>query len=108
MKKILVVMIFACSFLMGNLFAAPKQIHPDAKRTRMIQTALVQTGYLKHASGHWDAATEAALRTLQQENGWQHKSVPDARALLVLNLGPNYKKLLNPETAMISQLIPSR
>jgi hypothetical protein len=54
------------------------------------------------ASGKWDASTEAALRKMQGDNGWQNKTVPDSRALIKLGLGPNQDHLLNPESAMTS------
>jgi len=59
-------------------------------RATQIQQALVKSGYLTgEPSGHWDAATEAAMGKLQADNGWQTKLVPDARALIKLGLGPN-------------------
>ncbi len=51
-------------------------------------------------SGKWDAATEAALRKFQGDQGWQTKTVPDSRALIKLGLGPSKDGLLNPESAM--------
>jgi hypothetical protein len=77
------------------------QQHIDAERTREIQEALIREHYLSgQPSGKWDAATEGALRRLQDENGWQSKTVPDSRALIKLGLGPNQDHLLNPESAM--------
>ena len=58
------------------------------ERTSEIQSALVRAGYLKEASGTWDAGTQAAMEKLQADNGWQIKLVPDARALIKLGLGP--------------------
>ena len=73
----------------------------DAERTEQIQEALIREHYLSGApSGKWDAATEAALRRYQGEQGWQTKTVPDSRALIKLGLGPSHDHLLNPETAM--------
>jgi hypothetical protein len=40
------------------------------------------------------------LRKYQGDNGWQNKTVPDARALIKLGLGPSHDHLLNPESAM--------
>ena len=58
------------------------------ERASAIQSALVRAGYLKEASGTWDAGTQAAMEKLQADNGWQVKMVPDARALIKLGLGP--------------------
>ncbi|MBS1815838.1 MAG: peptidoglycan-binding protein [Acidobacteria bacterium] len=60
----------------------------DARATQ-IQAALIKAGYLSgQPSGHWDAASEAAMEKLQSDNGWQTKLVPDSRALIKLGLGP--------------------
>jgi hypothetical protein len=73
----------------------------DAARAREIQEALIRQHYLSgNATGKWDAATEDALRKYQGDNGWQNKTVPDARALIKLGLGPSHDHLLNPESAM--------
>ncbi|WP_334238767.1 peptidoglycan-binding protein [Terriglobus sp. ADX1] len=69
--------------------AAPHQRAMDDGRATQIQTALVKAGYLKEASGHWDADSQAAMQKLQADNGWQTKLVPDSRALIKLGLGPN-------------------
>lgn len=61
----------------------------DDRRATEIQTALIKAGYLSgEPSGHWDAASQAAMVKLQSDNGWQTKLVPDARALIKLGLGP--------------------
>jgi hypothetical protein len=73
----------------------------DSERAREIQQALIREHYMDGApSGHWDAATEAALRRFQGAQGWQTKTVPDSRALIKLGLGPSKDGLLNPESAM--------
>ena len=54
-------------------------------------------------SGNWDPATQAAMRRYQAEQGWQTKTVPDARALIRLGLGPDHEHLLNPESAMTTE-----
>jgi len=75
----------------------------DSARTREIQQALISKGYLKgEPSGEMDAQTKAALAKLQEEHGWQTRIVPDARALIVLGLGPKQDGLLNPDTAAIA------
>lgn len=73
----------------------------DPARAREIQEALIREHYLKGApSGRWDDATQSAMQRYQAANGWQSKTVPDARALIKLGLGPNHDHLLNPESAM--------
>ena len=61
----------------------------DDQRATEIQSALVKAGYLNgEPSGHWGAASQAAMVKLQSDNGWQTKLVPDSRALIKLGLGP--------------------
>ena len=73
----------------------------DSERARQIQQALIRQHYMQgEPSGRWDAATEAALRRFQGDQGWQTKTVPDSRALIKLGLGPSKDGLLNPESAM--------
>ncbi len=60
----------------------------SARRTRQIQDALVRAGYLNQISGRWDETTVTALRRFQAAHHWQTRFVPDARALIALNLGP--------------------
>lgn len=75
----------------------------DSERARQIQEALVHEHYLNaEPSGTWDAATQAAMRRYQSDQGWQTKVVPDSRALIRLGLGPSHDHLLNPESAMVS------
>ena len=76
----------------------------DNLRAREIQEALVREHYLKgEPSGTWDTATQAAMQHYQAEQGWQTKTVPDARALIRLGLGPDHEHLLNPESAMTTE-----
>ena len=73
----------------------------DSERTHQIQEALIRQHYMTgEATGKWDASTEQALRKFQADNGWQNKTVPDARALIKMGLGPSHDHLLNPESAM--------
>lgn len=59
-------------------------------RAVQIQNALIKQGYLNgEATGNWDAQTVSAMQKLQSDNGWQTRTVPDARALIKLGLGPN-------------------
>src|ERR1039458_5360507 len=61
----------------------------DDERATQIQAALIKSGYLSATpSGHWDAASIAAMTKVQADNGWQTKLVPDSRALIKLGLGP--------------------
>jgi lipoprotein-anchoring transpeptidase ErfK/SrfK len=73
----------------------------DTKRTEEIQQALIREHYMNgEASGVWNDETEQALRRYQSDNNWQTKTVPDARALIKLGLGPDQEHLLNPDSAM--------
>jgi hypothetical protein len=77
----------------------------DSARAREIQEALIREDYLDgKATGVWDQASQKAMEKYQADNGWQHKTVPDARALIKLGLGPNHDHLLNPESAMTSPI----
>ena len=68
--------------------AGPRAI--DSERATQIQAALIKNGYLTGTpSGHWDAESEGAMQRLQGAQGWQTKLTPDARALIMLGLGPN-------------------
>ena len=79
----------------------------DNSRAREIQQALVRKHYLTgEPSGTWDPTTQAAMRRYQAEQGWQTKTVPDARALIRLGLGPDHEHLLNPESAMTTEAAP--
>lgn len=77
----------------------------DAARAQEIQEALIREHYLDgSATGVWDTDSQRAMERYQADNGWQSKTVPDARALIKLGLGPDHEHLLNPESAMTSQL----
>jgi len=77
----------------------------DSQRARQIQEALIREHYLSgKPSGVWDSTTQAAMQKYQADNGWQSKTTPDARALIKMGLGPDHDHLLNPESAMTSQL----
>ena len=68
----------------------------DAERATQIQQALIREHYLtSEASGKWDATTVAAMLKYQADHGWQTKLTPDARALKVLGLGPDYSGAIN-------------
>lgn len=76
----------------------------DSERATQIQEALVREHYMTgKASGSWDAATQAAMRKFQADQGWQSKTIPDSRALIRLGLGPDHEHLLNPESAMTTE-----
>lgn len=73
----------------------------DSERAQSIQEALIRDHYLNgQATGTWNQASEDAMRRYQSDHGWQSKTVPDARALIKLGLGPSHDHLLNPESAM--------
>ena len=77
----------------------------DDERATQIQEALIKAGYLSGApSGHWDAATEAAMGKVQADNGWQTKLVPDSRALIKLGLGPSTASLATVESDTVAQV----
>jgi hypothetical protein len=72
----------------------------DEARTIEIQQALIREHYLYgEATGEWDQPTRDALFRFQNDNHWQTRIVPDARALIKLGLGPVQQRLLNPESA---------
>jgi hypothetical protein len=72
----------------------------DEARTIEIQEALIREHYLYgEATGEWDQPTRDALYRFQNDNHWQTKILPDARALIKLGLGPVQQRLLNPESA---------
>ena len=71
----------------------------DSDRARDIQTALIREKYLNgEPSGAWDQPTKDAMMRYQDDHGWQTKSLPDARALIQLGLGPKHENVLNPES----------
>jgi hypothetical protein len=77
----------------------------DSTRAREIQEALVREHYLDaEPTGVWDQRSQKAMEKFQADNGWQSKTVPDARALIKLGLGPNHDHLLNPDSAMTSPI----
>lgn len=66
---------------------AQSEISPA--RAAQIQVALAKFGYLAGGStGSWDAPSATAMKRLQADHHWQTKFVPDARALILLGLGP--------------------
>ncbi len=76
----------------------------DPQRAQEIQEALIREHYLSgEAAGTWNQASEDAMRRYQADHGWQSKTVPDARALISLGLGPSHDHLLNPESAMTTE-----
>ncbi len=79
----------------------------DSERAQEIQQALIREHYLTgEATGTWNQASEDAMRRYQADHGWQSKTVPDARALISLGLGPRHDHLLNPESAMTTEPVP--
>jgi hypothetical protein len=76
----------------------------DPQRAEEIQEALIREHYLSgEAAGTWNQSSEDAMRRYQADHGWQSKTVPDARALISLGLGPSHDHLLNPESAMTTE-----
>jgi peptidoglycan hydrolase-like protein with peptidoglycan-binding domain len=75
----------------------------SSERATEIQQALIRTHYLDgEPSGSWDTNTQAAMRRLQSEHGWQTKLTPDSRALKLLGLGPDYSDAINAKGANFS------
>jgi hypothetical protein len=75
----------------------------DQARTMEIQQALIREHYLDgEATGEWNQATRDALVRFQNDNHWQTRVLPDARALIKLGLGPRQQNLLNPESAAMA------
>jgi hypothetical protein len=84
-----------------------QKIEPE--RAQAIQEALIREHYMTgEAAGTWNQASEEAMRRYQADHGWQSKTVPDARALISLGLGPSHDHLLNPESAMTTGPFPPR
>ena len=67
--------------------ACSTQREPDAKRTKEIQAALVTHGFECKPTGKWDNQTRLALHDIAKAHGWQTAHVPDARVLILLELG---------------------
>jgi hypothetical protein len=87
--------------------AARGQQKIDHERAQAIQEALIRRHYMSgEPAGTWNDASEAAMRHYQADHGWQSKTVPDARALISLGLGPSHDHLLNPESAMTTEPSP--
>ena len=81
----------------------------DAGRAREIQSALIREKYLQgEPSGVWDQQTKEAMTRYQDDHGWQTKSLPDARALIQLGLGPKHENVLNPESLGVAPANPSQ
>jgi hypothetical protein len=75
----------------------------DSDRATEIQTALIRAHYLDgQPTGQWDANTEAAMRKMQADNGWQTKITPDSRALIKLGLGPDHSSDLASSVPMFN------
>jgi peptidoglycan hydrolase-like protein with peptidoglycan-binding domain len=72
-----------------HAWRARGQKNIDEARARQIQQALIREGYLDgKPSGKWDARSKDAMTRYQADHGWQTRTVPDARALIKLGLGP--------------------
>jgi hypothetical protein len=67
--------------------ALATQTQPDAKRVKQIQLALVKHGY--PAGKSWPE-TQEILRSIAKQHHWQTQHAPDARVLIVLDLGNKY------------------
>jgi hypothetical protein len=95
---------YASSRKNGKRKTARGQQKIDPERAQAIQEALIREHYMSGAAaGTWNQASEDAMRRYQADHGWQSKTVPDARALISLGLGPSHDHLLNPESAMTTE-----
>ena len=84
----------------GTAHKARGQQAIDPERAAKIQEALIREHYLTgEATGNWDASSVAAMQKYQADHGWQTKLTPDARALKVLGLGPDYSGAINAKGA---------
>jgi hypothetical protein len=92
----------------GQKKTARGQQKIEPGRAQEIQEALIREHYLSgEAAGTWNQSSEDAMRRYQADHGWQSKTVPDARALISLGLGPSHDHLLNPESAMTTGPFPA-
>lgn len=67
---------------------ARAQTAPTADRIKEIQAALAKSGhYPNEPSGKWDAASTAALKRFQEQNGLKPTGKLNARSLQLLGLG---------------------
>lgn len=91
-----------------------KKVHGQreiqSERATEIQSALIKAHYLDgEPTGQWDSNTEAAMRKMQADNGWQTKITPDSRALIKLGLGPDHSSDLGAKslTTQVSGAAPA-
>lgn len=61
-----------------------KQMQPDPNRVKQIQAALLAHGF---ESGKTWPQTQEILRGIARGHGWQTHRAPDARVLILLDLG---------------------
>jgi hypothetical protein len=66
-----------------------KQIQPDIKRVKQIQTALEEHGYVVPECASWKQ-TQEILRSIARDHEWQTRRAPDARVLILIGLGNQY------------------
>jgi hypothetical protein len=71
--------------------AGPGQLQPDIKRQREIRLSLASHGYQPGTT--W-AETQSILRQIARDHHWQTKHAPDARVLILLQLG---NKMSDPD-----------
>ena len=78
MRRILAIILATASVV------SAKQMQPDAKRVKQIQAALVEHGY---RPGKTWVETQEILRGIARDHDWQIIHAPDARVLVLLDLG---------------------
>ncbi len=77
--------LIGASVLLSSCYA--KQMQPDAKRIKQIQTALIDHNY---PAGRTWFETQEILRGVARDHRWQVRYAPDARVLIILGLGNDH------------------
>jgi hypothetical protein len=85
---LIALLILLLAFLFASC-ASAKQTQPDPKRVHQIQVALDEHGYVLPSHATW-SQTQAVLKKIAKDRGWQTHRVPDARVLIFLGLGNQY------------------
>jgi hypothetical protein len=71
-----------------------RQVQPDPKRIREIQSALTSHNY---AAGKTWRETQEILRQIARTHHWQTHWAPDARVLILLGLSNNDSQIIDGE-----------
>ena len=77
----------------------PAPMAPTPERTKEIQSALAQKGYLSgEPSGAWDPDTQAAMKRFQKDQNLDADGKIGALSLIALGLGPKRSLTSTPST----------